>query len=109
MSSVHRFRAPKDGPTLCKNNSKKDWTKRIEELHAFLQGTLPEEVRMKRPPKLSAKMSMSIIWFLQEQTEVLPDHYDMCCECKDIYDSYSGGHYDENTGKCYCEACRPDE
>lgn len=108
MSSVHRYRSYKGGPSICKNNNEKNWDDRIEELHAFLQGTLPEGVIMKRPPKLTPKMAMAIIWFLQEKTEVLPDHYEMCCQCKDIFDSYSGGNYDENTGKHHCENCRTD-
>jgi hypothetical protein len=72
---------------------------KIEEFYKFLQGELPDGIHMKRPPHLSEQMAFRIIWFLQEQTCVLPDHVERCKTCGRLYDS-------ENEGNdLHCDDC----
>lgn len=96
---------------LCKNNPpKRKWNERMLELFDFLCGVnLPKNVTVQKPPKLSPKMAMTVIWFLQEVTQVLPDHWEMCDDCQRLYDSYAEGDYQETTGKHYCDCCAPCE
>lgn len=103
------YRASKNGPQLVRQNDKKDWQQRVEELYAFLRGErLPDKVTMRKDrPRLSAKAAANVLWFLQECSEVFPDNYEVCSGCDAVYDSYKEGAHDENTGKCYCGQCAP--
>lgn len=75
---------------------------KIEELYRFLQGELPESISMKRPPHLTETMAFRVIWFLQEQTGVLPDRYERCKTCGSIYDTHQEGK------GARCDCCRRD-
>jgi hypothetical protein len=77
---------------------------KIEELYEFLQGNLPEQVHMKRPPHLSSAMAFRIIWFLQEITGVLPDKFERCKTCGDIFNSEAEGDAELS----HCDCCRKD-
>ncbi|MFH1236760.1 MAG: hypothetical protein V1685_07600 [Parcubacteria group bacterium] len=80
---------------------------RVAELFYFLsEGKTPEGMEVKYPPRLGARKAMAVIWFLQEHMDLIPDKFEMCVGCKEMYDSYSEGHYDEKTGRCHCDACR---
>lgn len=58
--------------------------------------------------KLPKKRAFSVIWYLQEQLPLLPDHIEQCSVCGELYDSYAQGHHSELTGKFYCsESCEP--
>ena len=97
---------------LLKNNDEKDWSdvEWITEFYKFLQGDVPETIRLGRgnKPKLTPDQANTVIWYLQEHFPLLPDHIDQCDTCKEYYNSYSQGHYSELTGKCYCnEFCEP--
>lgn len=76
---------------------------KIEKLYKFLQGEMPPDIHMKRHPKLSSRMAFSIIWFIQEELEILPDRYERCKTCGRIFDSYS-----EGDTKLHCDSCRKD-
>jgi len=76
---------------------------KIEELYRFLQGELPFDIHMKRPPHLSEQMAFRIIWFLQEQTGVLPGNIERCITCGRLYDSKKEGSND-----LHCDWCRRD-
>lgn len=79
---------------------------RVQELFDFLcDGTNPEGVFVKRPPKLGARKAETIIWFLQEHMDILPDNFEMCVTCSRMYDSHSEGDHDEKTGRCHCGNC----
>src|SRR4051812_47508295 len=69
------------------------WIERIRELHQFLQGNLPEGVKVRRPPRLTADQAWTVIWFVQEGMRAIPDHFERCSMCGDIFDSYSEGIY----------------
>jgi hypothetical protein len=74
----------------------------IEKFYEFLQGEVPDDLRMKRPPHLSEQMAFRIIYYLQEEFEILPDIYERCKTCGCIYNS-------ENEGNdLHCDYCRKD-
>lgn len=99
----------------------------VQEFHSWLQGnSCPDDVEFIQSPKLTPEEAFSVIYYLQEKLEVLPDKYEICRECKDIYDSESEGtHIDEESTVVkdgeeidgdfteelhgyYCDSCRPD-
>ena len=78
----------------------------IKKFHEFLQGKIPKGVTMRpRLKKMNAKQAFAVVWFLQEVCHLLPDEYEMCDNCQEIFDSYQGGEYEEKTGKHTCEEC----
>lgn len=95
---------------LLKNNDDREdsdleW---VNEFYEFLQGTLPETIRIEGDKsELNKKTAFSIIWYLQEHFPLIPDHIDQCSECGELYNSWSEGYYSEKQGKNYCEGCLP--
>lgn len=99
----------------------------VQEFHSWLQGkSYPNGIEFAHSLKLTPGEAFSVIYYLQEELGILPDNYEMCQECKDIYDGYNEGTYinEESTvikdGKeidvnfpeeiygSYCDNCRPD-
>ena len=77
----------------------------VEELFEYLtEGKLPEGVKAQHP-RLSKPKAFSVIWYLQEVLEILPDHIDQCCHCKGVFNSEREGHVDEKTSRQYCDKC----
>ncbi len=99
----------------------------IEDVNGLLEmltgGALPEGMIMDSQPRLSRKEAFGIIWFLQEHLGILPDNFEMCEVCEQLFDSHSEGyiidgtddpdeHYEdmsitktmleENDGKMFC-------
>jgi hypothetical protein len=75
----------------------------VREFYEFLQGECPEGVHVKHPPRLSERKAFDVIWFLQERLRVLPDHFERCCRCGELFDTNSeGGYYRDGP---YCESC----
>lgn len=65
----------------------------VQEFMNMLTGEdLPEGMRMNNQPKLNNESAFSIVWYLQEHLHLLPDNYEMCKVCKEIYDAHGGGH-----------------
>lgn len=51
-------------------------------------------------PKLTDEQAFLVIYALQEVYKMIPDHFEMCSYCGELYDSdEEGGAYDE---KNYC-------
>ena len=75
----------------------------IEELYQFLQGICPEGIYIKHPPRLSKRKAFNVIWFLQEHLRILPDNYEQCCSCGDLYDVNGEGGYHRD--RLYCDPC----
>ena len=75
----------------------------VDELYNFLQGICPEVIHVKHPPRLSQQKAFTVIWFLQEHLRILPDNFERCCDCGNLYDAdrEGGCHKD----KLYCEPC----
>lgn len=87
-----------------KNIDDLDW---INGFYEMLQGGNPEGVSFGRghKPKMSAKKTMSVIWYLQEVLSVFPDHIEQCSNCDSLYDSNNSGHHSEINDKFYCNGC----
>lgn len=85
-----------------KSKTDLDW---LEEFKDFLQGKLPDGMSIHEEIKLSPTQAYSVIWYLQEHLRVFPDGIEMCCDCNQLYDSYSEGCYYEIEEKFYCGAC----
>lgn len=92
---------------LLRNNSKRQDSdlEKIDEFYKFLQGELPEGIKLGCKLRLSVKKSMAIIWYLQEHLSILPDTIEQCSICKNLFDTINTGHYSELEEKCYCGAC----
>ena len=78
----------------------------IKALYEFLQGKPAEGVYIKPAPKLSSRKAFGVIYFLQEYLGIIPDKFERCCSCGDLYDADFGGTYYRN--RHYCDGCRPD-
>jgi len=75
----------------------------VIEFYEFLQGTVPKSIHMKKPPKLSQKQAFNVIWYLQEHLRILPDRYERCVRCGNLYDADEEGGVRRN--RCYCGYC----
>jgi hypothetical protein len=81
----------------------------VQEFYEFLQGNRKETIcklgskitwKQEDMPKLSQEQAFAIIYYLQEALYILPDHYEKCKKCGDLFDS-------ENDGCLggYCDGC----
>lgn len=78
----------------------------VKALYEFLQGKPVKGVYIKPAPKLSSRRAFDVIYFLQEYLGIIPDIFDRCCSCGDMYNSEAEGTYYRNSH--YCDGCRPD-
>jgi hypothetical protein len=76
----------------------------VEQFYEFLQGNVPDELEMKRPPHLSGQMAFRIIYYLQEVMRIIPDRFERCKTCGRIYDTWSEG----SSKTLHCDYCRRD-
>lgn len=100
---------------------------RVQDFYSWLQGKrCPDGMEFTHLLRLTPEEAFCVIYYLQEELEILPDNYEMCRECKNIYDSYDEGTYinedstvfedgEEIAGDfpkekygSYCDGCRPD-
>ena len=79
----------------------------VVELFEFLQGNNPDNILMgkRNHPKMNREKAFKVIWFLQEHLRILPDTIEMCSVCKDLYDTWQEGFYDDKKYKHYCNGC----
>jgi len=63
----------------------------VNQFFEYLQGKVPKKFMGVKSPKLSPRMAFHIIYTLQEELKLLPDHYELCCKCHQLYDSYAEG------------------
>lgn len=74
------------------------------ELYALLRGgPVPKGFHLGSRPKLSASAAFSVIYVLQEKYRLIPDSFEQCSNCKELYDESESGCYDEKTGRHYCD------
>lgn len=79
---------------------------KTQELYEFLKGETPEGFTLKTgQPNLSEDMAFTIIYVLQEKFHLIPDIYEMCYECKELYDTESDGHHFDDVGINLCDGC----
>jgi hypothetical protein len=90
------------------NDQKKDpGVEYIEEFFAFLQGTVPDKMKIGKSfmPKLTRKKAFTVIWYIQERLHLLPDNIELCWSCGSLFDTYSEGLYWETKNRHYCGGC----
>ena len=75
---------------------------KVDEFYRFLQGENPAEISCK-PLNLSQKKASKIIWYLQEQLEVLPDRFIRCTVCGELFDVDNGGGFRKGKPVCDCQ------
>lgn len=63
----------------------------IEEFYKYLQGEMPEGVKCEDPVKLTPENAYSVIWYLKAILPLIPDNFEHCTECGDLFDSDSEG------------------
>lgn len=66
----------------------------LEEAQAlvdFLQGNCPDNLSIQNMPKLDAQQAFAVLYYLQEQMQLIPDTYEMCDSCHELYDADSEG------------------
>lgn len=99
----------------------------VQEFHSWLQGkSCPTDIEFVHSLNLTPEEAFSVIYYLQEELGILPDNYEMCRECKDIYDSDNewtcineestvfkdgeeiDGNFPEEIYGFYCDNYRPD-
>ena len=90
----------------------------MNNLYAMLQGDLrDEDSRLGNLPNLSSEQAFAVIYYLQEQMDILPDNYDRCdlCHClvnrdnEAMYNSFDDDELNQahdfpKEGR-YCEDC----
>lgn len=75
------------------------------QLYLFLQGHQIAPINCRNIPRLSARAAFSVIYVLQEKFHIIPDTFEKCTRCHELFDTYYGGEYVEKTGRHYCENC----
>jgi len=98
----------------------------VKEFFEFLQGNkaYPEGCILKSRPKLSKNQAFSVIYVLQERMGLIPDKFELCAECGELFDTDHGFcHIDDKAslkenkamgfrvtakdiGKTFCGDCR---
>ena len=77
----------------------------VQQFYDFLQGYLHGEaadISWDSPPKLDGETAFSIIYYLQEVMYIIPDKFECCKKCGDIFDSENNG-----CSAMYCDGCCP--
>ena len=97
----------------------------VKEFFEFLQGNdVLENWILKPRPKLTKKQAFSVIYVLQERLGIIPDKFEFCDECHELFDAdYGICHVDDkeslknmkeigyrvtakDIGKTFCDSCR---
>ena len=92
----------------------------MQEFWEFLRGeSIPDGMTVDEQPKLTDKAAFAVIYYLQERLRILPDAFEMCKTCHQLYDSDSEGFSIDDSDTCdgepvpekyhgtYCEFCIP--
>ena len=92
----------------------------MQEFWEFLRGqSIPAGMIVRKQPKLTDKAAFAVIYYLQERLRILPDAFEMCKTCHQLYDSDCEGctfdRTDTKDGKplpkkyygTYCDDCIP--
>lgn len=79
------------------------------ELYKWLQGEKMEGYEIKNQPKLNEEQAFAVIYMLQEAYGFIPDNFEKCDVCGELYDSYIEGDAisDKNSNKTIlcCDGC----
>lgn len=64
----------------------------VEQFMNLLTGTwLPENWTPDNVPKMTPREAFTVVYYMQEFLHVLPDHYEQCNICSEMYDTEWGG------------------
>lgn len=74
----------------------------------FLGGRGPKGFVLPNRPRLGKRAAFSVLYVLQERFRLVPDTFELCVTCHELFDNEADGYYDAKTGKHYCEACSPE-
>ena len=74
-----------------------DFEQTQELMSMLTEGWLPEGWSLTHQPKLTPEEAFSVIYFLQEYLRVIPDHFEQCCICKELYDAGCEGYSIDGT------------
>lgn len=81
----------------------------IVDLQSFLMGHPAKRHGLQMSatcqPKLTQLKANTVIWYLQEVLRVIPDKYEMCDECGEVYDKDGSGHLGTKQKGTYCDDC----
>lgn len=100
----------------------------VKQFYSWLMGQgSPDGIYTASQPVLTEEEAFAVIWYLQEELEILPDKFERCRECGIIYDRDNEGtgvnrdttvpdgqgklvpgNFPESMWGCYCDECRPD-
>lgn len=70
----------------------------FEEFMDMLTGKgLPEGMTMQHQPQLSCRQAFSVIWFLQEHMDILPDNIEQCRVCEELFNCHCEGFIVDGT------------
>jgi hypothetical protein len=77
--------------------------KQVEELMNMLTGKqLLGGMVMNRQPCLSQRSAFSVVWFLQENLHIIPDRYERCAVCEELFDAENDGFIVDGTDAPDC-------
>ena len=75
-----------------------------QNLYEFLQGgPQPEGFRIRARPRLSPNAAFAVLYVMQEKYRLIPDTFEQCSTCRQLFDSAETGDYNEPTGKHFCD------
>jgi hypothetical protein len=78
----------------------------IQEFYDYLQGkSIPHGFENLITQKLTPDEAWEIIYVLQEGMRIIPDHFEKCDICGDLYDTDNSGRYSELEEKNFCDGC----
>lgn len=84
----------------------------VDDLYEFLMGRPPARLGLRlgrgHAPKLRPHAAFAVIWYLQEVLHVLPDHYEACHRCGNLFDTNCSGHLGRKEKHQYCDNCDGD-
>lgn len=89
------------------SDSERDPRERIEELYQFLQGNLPDRIRVQDAaiPRLTADQAWTVIWYLGNLYWQIPDHIERCDECHTMFDTKNEGQLRDSKPFHLCDNC----
>lgn len=90
------------GRNIVKDGAGKELTlERTEELYGFLRGADVDGITFGRSrPRLSSRAAFAVIYFLQEHMDLIPDRFERCTRCGDLFDSEQEGDITEDRSRC---------
>ena len=68
----------------------------LEQIQGFFDalttGEPPGGFKLPDLPKLLKKQAFTVVYLLQARLGIVPDHYEMCGICNELFDSEQSGH-----------------